>query len=97
MEHRIEAEKSWWLAPWRRKKKHEKVVLAGGLVYCVWQTAESFERGYISDWVWMSLSWLLLGWAYFSRSGSRQIIVITELKLNGSRSANAERRSPELT
>ena len=97
MEHRIEAEKSWWLAPWRRKKKHEKVVLAAGLVFCLWQTTELFERGLVSDWLFMALYWLTLGWAYFSQAGSREIIVITELKLNGSRSTDAERRSPDLT
>ena len=97
MEHRIRPEESWWLAPWRRRKKHERVVLAGALVVCVWQTTELFERGLLSDWVFMSLSWLTLGWAYFSRSWSREIIVVTELGLNDSRSTQAERRSPELT
>lgn len=97
MDHRIEPEESWWLAPWRRKKKHERVVLAGALVVCVWQTTELFERGLVSDWLFMALYWLTLGWAYFSRSGAREIIVITELKLNGPHSAQAEPRSPELT
>ncbi len=89
---RIEAEESWWLAPWRRKKTFERIVLAGWLVVCVWQTTELFERGLVSDWLFMALYWLTLGWAYFSRSGSREIVVITELKLNRLHSVQAERR-----
>ena len=96
MEHRTEPEESWWLAPWLRKKPHERVVLGGALVFCVWQTTELFERGLVSDWLFMALYWLTLGWAYFSRSGSREITVVTELKLSGSRSVQAERRLPAL-
>ena len=83
MGQRTQPEESWWLAPWRRKQKHERVVLAAGLVFCVGQTTELFERGLVSDWLFMSLYWLTLGWAYFSRSWSREITVVTELKLNG--------------
>jgi hypothetical protein len=95
MEHRIEPEESWLLAPWRRKKKHERVALLGLLVFCVWGTIELIElieRGYLIGWLFMSGYWLTLVWAYFSRSGSREIIVVTELKLNGSHSVQAERR-----
>ena len=97
MDHRIEPEESWWLAPWRRKKTREKVVLLLGLVVSVWQTIEGYERGYVIDWFTTPSLWFSLGWAYFSESGPRQIIVITELKLNGSRSAQAEHRSLEPT
>lgn len=91
---RIEQGESWWLAPWSRKKTYERVVLAGWLVVCLWQTTELFDRGLVSDWLFMSLYWLTLGWAYFSRSGSREIVVITELKLNRLHSVQAERRLP---
>lgn len=91
MEHRIEPEKSWWLAPWSRKKTSEKVVIILGIVFCAWQTVELYDRGYLVDWVWISLYWVTLGWAYFSRSRSREIIVVTELNLNDSRSVRAER------
>lgn len=97
MNHRIEPEESWWLAPWRHKKTGEKVLILLGLVFCVWQTIEGYERGYVINWFTTPVYWLSLGWAYFSESGSREIIVITELGLNGSRSAHAEPRSPELT
>ena len=94
MEHRIEPEESWWLAPWHRKKTSEKVAIILGVVFCAWQTVERYERGYLVDWFSISLYWVVLGWAYFSRSRSREIIVITELDLSGSRSAQAERHSP---
>ena len=97
MEHRIEPEESWWLAPWRRKKTHDKVGILFGLVVGVWLTIGWYERGYVIDWFSIPMYWLTLGWAYFSRSGSREIVVITELGLNDSRSIQAERRSPELT
>ena len=97
MEHRIEPEESWWLAPWSRKKTREKAVILLGLVVGVSQTIEAYERGYIIDWFSIPMYWFSLGWAYFSRSGPREIIVITELGLNDSRSTQAERRSPELT
>ena len=93
---RIEPEESWWLAPWRRKKTREKFVILLGLVVIVLQTIEAYERGYVVDWFTTPMLWFSLGWAYFSHSGSREIIVITELKLNGSRSAHAEPRAPEL-
>lgn len=96
MEHRIEPEESWLLAPWRRKKTYEKVAIILGLVFGAWQTVEGYERGYVSDWFFISSCWFLAGWAYFSRSRSREIIVITELELNGSRSVQAERRLPAL-
>lgn len=83
MERRIEAEGSWLLAPWRRKTTYEKVVLLLGLVVAVWQTVEGYEKGYVIYWFTIPMYWLTLGWAYFSRSWSRQIVVITELKLNG--------------
>ena len=96
MEHRIEPEESWLLAPWHRKKEYEKAVLAGMLVICVRQTVEAFERGHLSDWLFVPGFWLILVWAYFSRSGSHEIIVATELKLNGPHSIQAEGRSPAL-
>ena len=92
---RIEPEEPWWLAPWRRKKTREKVVLLLGLVVIVLQTIEAYERGYVVDWFTTPMLWFSLGWAYFSESGTRKIIVITELGLNGSRSARAEHRSLE--
>lgn len=94
MEPRIEPEESWWIAPWRRKKTHEKVAIVLGLVFCAWQTVGFYDRGYFLDWFWISLYWVTLGWAYFSRSRSREIIVITELDLSGSRSVQAERHLP---
>lgn len=97
MEHRIEAEESWLLAPWRRKKTSERVAVILWIVICVWKTVELYERGYLLDWFWISLYWFLLGWVYFSQSRSREIIVVTELKLNDSQSVQGERRSPELT
>lgn len=97
MEHRIGPEESWWLAPWSRKKTYEKVTILLCLVVCVWLTVEAYERGYVIDWFSIPMYWFSLGWAYFSKSGSREIVVITELGLNDSRSAQAERRSPELT
>ena len=97
MEHRIGSEESWWLAPWRRKKTHEKVGILLCLVVAVWLTIEGYERGYVIDWFSIPMYWFSLGWAYFSKSGPREIIVITELGLNDSRSTLAERRSPELT
>ncbi len=93
---RIEPEESWWLAPWRRKKPHEKVLILLGFVINVWQTIEWYETGYLIHWFTTPMLWFSLGWAYFSQSGSREIIVITELGLNGSRSAHAEPRAPEL-
>jgi len=96
MEHRIAPEESWLLAPWRRKKTYEKFVLLLGLVVAVLQTVKCFERGYVSDWLFMSLYWLTLGWAYFSQSRSGEVIVITELKLNDLHSVQAERRLPAL-
>ena len=96
MEHGIEPEESWWLAPWSRKKTSEKVVLFLGLVSAVFQTVEWYEKGYVVYWFWISGYWFWLGWAYFSRSWSREIIVITELKLNRSHSIQAERHSPGL-
>ncbi|MDE0623597.1 MAG: hypothetical protein OXH83_18190 [Bryobacterales bacterium] len=94
MEHRIEPEVSWWLAPWSRKKTSEKAVLLLGLVCAVFQTLEWYEKGYVVYWFTVPLFWYSLGWAYFSQSGSREVIVITELKLNDSRSVQAERRLP---
>lgn len=91
MERRIEAEESWLLARWRRKTTYEKVAIILGIVFCAWQTVELYERGYVVDWISISLYWVILGWAYFSQSQSREIIVITELKLNDSRSLQAER------
>ena len=96
MEHRIEPEESWWLAPWRRKKTYEKFVLLLGLVVGVLQTVKCFERDYVSDWFFMPLYWLTLGWSYFSQSRSGEVIVITELNLNDLDSVQAERRLPEL-
>ncbi len=96
MEHRIEPEESWLLAPWRRKKTYEKVAIILGLAIGAWQSVEGFERGYVSDWLFMSLCWFTAGWAYFSRSRSREVIVATELELNTSHSAQAERRLPAL-
>ncbi len=96
MEHRIEPEESWLLAPWRRKKTYEKVAIILGLAIGVWQSVERFERGYVSDWLFMSLCWFTAGWAYFSRSRSREVIVATGLGLNTSHSAQAERRLPAL-
>ena len=96
MEHRIEPEESWLLAPWRRKKTYEKVAIIVGLAIGVWQSVEQFERGYVSDWLFMSLCWFTAGWAYFSRSRSREVSVSTELELNTSHSAQAERRLPAL-
>lgn len=93
---RIEPEESLWLASWRRKKTYEKVLILLGLVVSVWQTIRLHERGHALDWVWMLGYWFSLGWAYFSQSRSREVIEVTELKLNGSRSAQAEPRSPEL-
>ena len=94
MEHRIEPEVSWWLAPWHRKKTSGKIAIILGIVYCAWQTVELYERGYLIDWFWITGYWVMLGWAYFSRSRSREIIVITELDLSGSRSVQAERHLP---
>jgi len=94
MEHRIEPEVSWWLAPWHRKKTSEKIAIILGIVFCAWQTVELYERGYLVDWFSMTGYWVILGWAYFSRSRSREIIVITELDLSGSRSVQAERHLP---
>ena len=68
-----------------------------GIVICAWQTVELHDRGYLLDWFWISGYWFWLGWAYFSRSRSREIIVITELKLNDSHSVQAVHRSPEPT
>ncbi len=96
MEHKIEPEESWLLAPWRRKKTYEKVAIILGLAIGVWQSVERFERGYASDWFFMSGYWFTAGWAYFSRSRSREVIVATELELNTSHSAQAERRLPAL-
>ena len=73
---RIEPEESWWLAPWRRKKTREKVVLLLGLVVSVLQTIEAYERGYVIHWFTTPMLWFSLGWAYFSQSGPREIIVI---------------------
>ncbi len=96
MDHRIEPEESWWLAPWRRKKPHEKVLILLGLVVNVGLTIEWYETGYLIHWFTTPMLWFSLGWGYFSRSGSREIVVITELELSGSRSDQAEPRSPEL-
>ena len=89
MEHRIEPEESWWLAPWSRKKTSEKVVLFLGLVSAVFQTVEWYEKGYVVYWFTVPLYWLSLGWAHFSQS--RDVIVITELKSNDSPSVQPER------
>jgi len=97
MEHRIEPEESWWLAPWGRKKTYEKFLLFLGLIVAVQQTVEWYETGYVIYWFTVPAYWFSLGWAYFSQSQSRNVIVITELKLNDSHSVQAERRSPELT
>lgn len=96
MDHRIEPEESWWLAPWRRKKPHEKVLILLGFVVNVGLTIEWYETGYLVHWFTTPMLWFSLVWAYFSESGPRKIIVITELELSGSRSAQAEPRSPEL-
>ena len=96
MEHRIEPEESWLLAPWRRKKTYEKVAIILGLAIGAWQSVEWFERGYASDWFFMSGYWFSLGWAYFSRSRSREVTVASELELNTSHSAQADRRLPAL-
>ena len=96
MEHRIEPKESWWLAPWSRKKTYEKVVLLLGLVVAVFQTVEWYEKGYVVYWFTVPMYWFSLGWAYFSQSRSREVIVITELKLNDSPSVQPERRSPGL-
>ena len=91
MEHRIEPEESWWLAPWSRKKTYERVVLFLGLVVAVFQTVEWYEKGYVIYWFTVPMYWFSLGWAYFSQSQSRDVIVITELKLNDSPSVQPER------
>ncbi|MYB51087.1 MAG: hypothetical protein F4X77_02635 [Acidobacteriia bacterium] len=91
MERRIEPEAAWWLAPWNRKTTSEKVAIILGIVFSAWQTVELYETGHPLAWFWISGYWLVLGWAYFSRSQSREVIVITELKLNDSRSVQAER------
>ena len=94
MEHRIEPEESWWLAPWSRKNTYEKFVLLLGLVVAVFQTVEWYEEGYVIYWFTIPLYWYSLGWAYFSQSRSREVIVITELKLNDPGSVQVERRLP---
>ena len=94
MEPRIEPEESWLLAPWSRKKTSEKAAIILWIVICAWQTVELYERGHLLDWFWISGYWISLGWVYFSRSRSREIIVITELDLSGPRSVQSERHLP---
>ncbi len=94
---RIEPEESWLLAPWSRKKTYEKLAILLGLILGVWQTIEWYERGHAVDWLWISLCWFIMAWAYFSQSRSREVAEVAELELSGSRSPQAERRWPDFT